>query len=629
MTSLALLEQMTASGQEQAARTQIEEWDTSSIRDPFVHLKLADLCEELGLAGRLIAELNYAFRDDPQEYSVLKRLAQAHLDAGRSDRALRCYRSLTEKEPEDPQNWLDAIDLLIELGRREDATQIAHQAQQKCPHKEIQARLRNLQSRAPQDEDENLVGTNSPALLARFVSLFTGREGVYARQWAKNRQNTGYTPIREPLTHRVAQNHLQGNYTIGVYPVRLDGTVLFAALDLDLGRSIVLKHDPGDPQWEKAMQMLHQHALRLQQWASQQGLHTYLEDSGGKGRHLWCFFAHPIHARIARKLAMVWAQAGGQPPLGVGLELYPKQVHVPQDQLGNLIKLPLGIHRGSGRRGEFLDEHGQPHEDQEQFLMTILRNPKESIIELLKTHSEAEPGWVEAAEDDEPSDELTAKPEIFRPPYHPETDLEFQTLLLRCATLRSLYDQARNQNSLTHDQIQVVQHTLGYLRQGVEATNHFLSHCPDAGAHYQLKSTFRGNPMSCARIRARIPGTTSVLPCNCEFDPAPGCYPTPLLHLKTPLPDSQDDAFVEALARDYLHALQAYQEASSKLSRLQTALVLTWQNRKLQELSTPQGKLLMLGDPQQPGCFKLEQTHLALTQPAHPEQAHGDQGRQE
>ncbi|MFN8614198.1 MAG: CRISPR-associated primase-polymerase type A1 [Vulcanimicrobiota bacterium] len=589
MSRLAEIEQLVVQGKEEQARVEIEQWDTSLVQDGNLHLRLADLCEEVGLPQRLIAELNLALRDEPEETLSLRRLTQAHRDAGRLDRAWRCLKNACQREPGDVQLWLEAVQLLLEMGNRDEARGILGQALQHSQHPELLAQKRLLENHR-QDSEDALVGTNSPALLARFQSLFAGREGVYARQWAKDRQNTGYTPVRQPVSHRVIQNHLQGNHTIGVYPIRLDSTVNFVALDLDLPKPFTVKHSPDEDVWQETIGRLHTFAARLQSEANNRGLTTYLEDSGGKGRHLWCFLASPLTARLARKLGQLWAEWAGPIPPDICLELFPKQAQLQPDQLGNLIKLPLGVHRGSGRRGEFLDGKGQPYEDQESFVMSVLRNPKETVHALL---CQPTPAWVEdAPELDSPVRESPTPP----PPYQPEADLEFQTLMLRCVTLRTLVDQAEAQRSLSHDQVVVLQHTLGYLRQGVEATNHVLALCPEIGANYQLKNPYRGNPMSCARIRARIPGTTSRLDCNCEFPPVTG-YPSPVLHLQGPAPEG-DESLARALLQDYQRAQRHWQESTRQLMQIQARL------QSMRQKGLVQLRQTLSTD--QPGCFEID-----------------------
>ena len=89
-----------------------------------------------------------------------------------------------------------------------------------------------------------------------FRNLFRGRDDVYAVRWEGRNGRTGYSPagIREwsqaslvgqgkkrsvrhsklfPLTEEAIRDHLLGRQTIGVYPLLLDDTCWFAAVDFD------------------------------------------------------------------------------------------------------------------------------------------------------------------------------------------------------------------------------------------------------------------------------------------------------------------------------------------------------------------------------------------------------------
>ena len=71
---------------------------------------------------------------------------------------------------------------------------------------------------------------------------------------------------------------------------------------------------------------------------------SYMESSR-RGGHLWIFFVTPVPASCARAwLLPYWQQ---------GLELYPKQDE--GKGYGSLIRLPLGIHRRSGKRYPFVE----------------------------------------------------------------------------------------------------------------------------------------------------------------------------------------------------------------------------------------------------------------------------------
>ena len=91
-----------------------------------------------------------------------------------------------------------------------------------------------------------------------FMFLFRGREDVYARRWeSKDGQKTGYTPVcrnewvmgvcekprvkcsncknREyvPFDKQTVARHLAGKEVAGIYPMLLDETCLFLAIDFD------------------------------------------------------------------------------------------------------------------------------------------------------------------------------------------------------------------------------------------------------------------------------------------------------------------------------------------------------------------------------------------------------------
>src|SRR6266550_741663 len=141
-----------------------------------------------------------------------------------------------------------------------------------------------------------------------FRSLFRGRADVYALRWEGRNGRTGYSPagIREwdqtpspgrgqkksfrhsklfPLTENVIRDHLLGKETIGVYPLLQDDTCWLVAVDFD------------KKNWEAD-------ACAFLKMCQETGVPASLERSrSGKGGHVWIFFASPIQAALARKLA--------------------------------------------------------------------------------------------------------------------------------------------------------------------------------------------------------------------------------------------------------------------------------------------------------------------------------------
>jgi len=91
-----------------------------------------------------------------------------------------------------------------------------------------------------------------------FMSLFKGRQDVYAKRWEnKNKETSGYAPVclnqwrtgicgkpkipcstckntsYAELNETVIENHLRGHIVVGIYPMLSDETCSFLAMDFD------------------------------------------------------------------------------------------------------------------------------------------------------------------------------------------------------------------------------------------------------------------------------------------------------------------------------------------------------------------------------------------------------------
>ena len=93
--------------------------------------------------------------------------------------------------------------------------------------------------------------------IALFRSLFKGREDIYAKRFENRTGRSGYSPVcqnewkdgiceklktscrrctqrsLEPVTDNVVYNHLSGSIVMGVYPLLLNETCHFLAIDFD------------------------------------------------------------------------------------------------------------------------------------------------------------------------------------------------------------------------------------------------------------------------------------------------------------------------------------------------------------------------------------------------------------
>ena len=123
--------------------------------------------------------------------------------------------------------------------------------------------LKNTESKIPDDESaqKSFSGvdctSDSLSKIRLFMSLFKGREDVYAKRWEnKSKEKSGYAPVclnewqpgicKKPkiscskcnnkayaeLNEQVIENHLRGNTVIGSYPMLPNETCHFLAMDL-------------------------------------------------------------------------------------------------------------------------------------------------------------------------------------------------------------------------------------------------------------------------------------------------------------------------------------------------------------------------------------------------------------
>ncbi len=226
------------------------------------------------------------------------------------------------------------------------------------------------------------------AKIALFRTLFRGRMEVYPRRFESRKTGrSGYQPacgnewVRGvcekprikcsacpnqcflPITDEVVRCHLAGtdkrgnDFVVGVYPMLLDETCHFVALDFDGGS------------WREDAIASLETCGRLQVSAA-------LERSrSGEGGHVWIFFAEAVPAALARKLASHVLTATMEQRPEVGLRsydrLFPNQDTLPKGGFGSLIALPLQKRARELGNSVFLDRNLTPHSDQWAFLAAL------------------------------------------------------------------------------------------------------------------------------------------------------------------------------------------------------------------------------------------------------------------
>lgn len=232
----------------------------------------------------------------------------------------------------------------------------------------------------------------SSSVVSRLRELFVGRDDVYGEQWINAESGeSGYIKVVSKLCSNVPpcsdfrcnhrknlqltdsdiSSHVAGRRTLGIYQLDENDHVKWLCLDIDKDKSSALDLTPEELQSNSQEQV-----RKIINKALSCGLKPVVEDSGNRGYHIWLFFEDPIAANKVQAVGHHLI-SGLQVMQGLHIEVFPKQTAT--KSLGNLVKLPLGVHLKSKRRSMFVNKNFEPFADQFKFLTTIPRHDKKSI----------------------------------------------------------------------------------------------------------------------------------------------------------------------------------------------------------------------------------------------------------
>lgn len=505
-------------------------------------------------------------RRDPSNLAARTALAPLLLESGDPAAAVTIYEPVALALPDDDDVQRTFLDLLLAAGQLEWARRHADYADLRKEGRAFRAYVEaaatpSQESPAPQPfcsssptHTTTSYSTSFEPLFShdhalRLATLFQGRADAYARQWVNEEGATGYSPVYQPYTPRVVLNHLLGNFTVGIYLLRPDGHARVLAFDFDITAAAIEAARGSASKAAELRAAVTAYASQAATSFRSHGLITILEDSGYKGVHIWCCFDDWLTAARLRRLGQALLATLPPPPDTISVEIFPKQKGNPV-KLGNLIKLPLGIHRKTGRRSLLLDAHGAPFEDQPSAILALAPTPAQIVDRLLQSLNPPQdppPPHISrpVVSQPAPADPSTSSAHAAFPTYSEadfRNDPALGHLLKHCPLLNALVTRIRSTQRISYDERIVIEHTLGHLPNGPAIVNFLFRPCENFDSAFLMRRPHRGYPISCTKMIARLSYLPEAASCSCSFAHACANYPTPLNHLYSLVPKPEQAA---------------------------------------------------------------------------------------
>jgi len=506
----------------------------------------------------------------------MKSLAEEYRLKGEAVAYLETMEKLHQAEKDNIHYMIEILQTSVDLNRQDKLREYLDKALQLFPdHEKVKSFSRYLQSPTPNGQDkhdiENLSLTYNKSDLHRFRVLFQGREGVHARQFQEKKGRWGYSPVHSPIDNSLVVSHLDGDITLGLYFVRVDNTVLLGCIDFDMMKTVMESED--EEKKKKTRSELEEYVKKTAGVCKEASVPYLLEDSGNKGYHIWFFFKGGIEAKIARNFLKAITQKAGEPPKGVHYELFPKQDKVSSDGLGNLVKLPLGIHRKTGRRGLFVDpETLSPLPHQFQPLHAVIPLDEKSLVEK--------------------SDSLGKNP------VREEFSLDrfssnVKTVVSRCKVIEYIIQKAQREHHLLHPERVVLLYSVAFIpNEGIPLLHAIISLCSDY--NYEITERYarsrKANWMSCPKIRQWIPDITRKVGCSCYFEDEKGQYPSPLRYINHEMEPDPDEIF--KIFHEYNSLGKNIREMMERRKFLESKLTSSFEKLGVESIKTSSGTLI-------------------------------------
>lgn len=358
------------------------------------------------------------------------------------------------------------------------------------------------------DEDPEGVPVVEEERIDVFLALFcAGQDGFeMADLSTANSGDRDYAWVDRPPGPADVQEHLMGSRSIAIRPRLPNNDTLLGVIDIDAVHADAVLGVTALAQAVAAV-------------ASRLGMRVLLEQTGGRGMHVWFPLQDPLPAdELAQALRRLVSLAGRSAD-GVTVEIFPGQDDAPE--LANqAMALPCGKHSGTGNPSRLWWFDGAEIESDLSGILMGEPIPVAAFAPLVPAPLPVETSGLGQVG--------TATPDWS------QFGKQVAGVMDGCSILRFLADKAAAVGHLNHAERLSILYTLGHLDSGgTRAIHAIVGKC----RNYDVRETDRqiqkltGLPIGCVRLKEKHPLPPDVEPCRCEFGNVAksGGYPTPVL----------------------------------------------------------------------------------------------------
>ena len=432
-----------------------------------------------------------------------------------------------------------------------------------------------------------------------YLELFMGRANEYARGYCDIQGKRNYYKIRTGLSSYELDKMLDERHSVGIYLIDTDNLCRIFVLDVDIDRRIILNAGDDSTTFNNILKRAKEYTLELKKRLNEKGLKSFVVFSGYKGYHLWLLFKeHMEPSTVADMLKSMISEVYRHE--GVNVEIIPSMTFDDDE----LIRLPLSWHELSNRQSVFLNENGEPVDNQYGFIEGIVENDGESIGNILSViKNDCEKGSGNSNKS-----VVLQKKRI-------EDFPDAVTMICKgCSLIKSIIDRALKDNYLTHYERNAVLYVFGHVHDtGKQFVHYVISKC--LNYNFEVTEGFisrlKEKPVSCQKLKMRFQEKYPEALCNCQFDDYPLFYPSPVIFAlrvsegKATKPDYTDnisrlaeiskvnDAFrLNTLSDKLLEISKRKREAEKELKMCCDELESIFQVKGISECEVPAGKLI-------------------------------------